>query len=696
MNGVFSILDVGIIISSVTNRRKKFTPLKMAELAEDIKSRGVDTPITVRPLPGSRLADTDRKVQYELVCGERRWRASKMAGVPTIPAMVRALTDEQALEIQICENLQSEDLTELEEAEGYEDLMKLAEITAEEVGKRIGKSKSYVYARLKLLDLCSEARASLRDGKIDASRSLLVARIPDQKLQIKAMAEIIEGTGYSNPKEPMTYRQAQLHLQQNYMLKLSDAKFKITSVDLVPEAGSCKTCNKRTGHDPDLFSEIKGADVCIDPPCFHKKEEAHKAELVKKASEKGQTVITGKEAQELKANNSYNGKILGYRRLDKAEDSPTEKPLRNIIGDLMKAEGIKPVLIEDPRDNGEFMECLPNEVVLKLLTAVEKTATATAEQTANAPKISKHVQQLVDEKKAKAKAKAKAAYEQDWRDSLVARTWETIARSDDVVYSFNMALHRFIALQAAKNLSTEQAAKVGNFLGLDKIGTHSALIDYIKTSDTPDAVHMLIIMIVGSNANDLSYADRVANEGMHLIAGIVHSPRLDTTLQDIQAEALAKHFPQVKERKAALAPAPAARAKEGGGGNKGAKSGGDAAASKKSPVRAAKLSAEEATQGIADALQGIEGAASASAVALPAEPAGGANAVSVAPPAEDDALLAAAEALVAREQKASVRLLKSELKVGTTKAMELMSWLEKLGKVSACDERGGRKVLVQP
>jgi hypothetical protein len=189
----------------------------------------------------------------------------------------------------------------------------------------------------------------------------LVARIPDHKLQIKAMKDSVSGHGYygSAGREPMTYRQAADHIQRNYMLKLGEATFKITAVDLLPDAGSCKTCTKRTGHDPDLFSDIKGADVCTDPSCFHKKEEAHAALQVREAQAKGQTVIVGKEAQEIALNAYGNTKFKGYKRLDSAEDSPTSVPLRKIIGAQMKAEGVKPVMIEHPNKKGEMVECLP-------------------------------------------------------------------------------------------------------------------------------------------------------------------------------------------------------------------------------------------------------------------------------------------------------------------------------------------------
>jgi ParB/RepB/Spo0J family partition protein len=656
MTEQFAQIGLSLIAPSLTNPRKTFNQVRLQELADNIKASGVHTPVLVRMLPGHRAADTERSVIYELVAGERRYRASEMAGVDTIPALIRPLTDDQVLEIQLVENLHRDDLTALEEAEGYEALMEHTGMTAVQVGEKINKSRTYVYNQLKLLDLCSEARVSLRDGSIDPSRALVVARIPDHKLQIKAMKEIVDGHGYSSPREPMTYRQALEHVQRNYMLKLGEAKFKITNAELVPAAGSCKTCTKRTGHDPDLFSDVKGADVCTDPPCFHKKEEAHAAVLVKEAKDRGQTVIAGKEAKELLTNH-YDTKFKGYKRLDSTEDSPTGQPLRKIIGQQMEADGIKPTMIESAK--GVLVACLPNEVSLQLLKRVEGQAAA-------AKTVAKEVRELVDSKKAKVEAKATAAYEQEWRDQLVARTWQSIERIEDPMQWFTEHLHRFIALKTANNLSTDQSTKVAELIGLDKVGSHSALIDHVKTTEDPERVHLLMIMVRDSSANDLSYSDRVANEGMHLVAEAIFQNGLQSTLKDIKSEALAKHFPKVKEQKVKVATAPAARPKEGAGGKK-----------------AVKLSAEEATLGIAAAMQGIDGAASApvGAVALPAEPAG-------------DPLLATAVKVVVREQKATVRLLKTELSVGTSKAMELMDLLQKAGTVSACDERGARKVLV--
>jgi len=729
MNPTFTQAPLALIVTSLTNPRKTFDQGKLAELTASINEMGVHQPVLLRPLPASRLADTagmKPRPEFELVAGERRLRASKGAGLQTIPAMIRELTDDQVLEIQIVENLQRDDLSELEEAEGYEALMQHSQLNADQVGAKIGKSRSYVYARIKLLDLCQEARTSLRDGTVDASRALVVARIPDHKLQIKAMKEIVQGEGYGADREPMTYRQALNHMQRNYMLKLSDAKFKINCVDLVPEAGGCMSCAKRTGHDPDLFSDVKGADICTDPPCFHKKTEAHTAALVAEAKAKGQTVITGREAAELRGD-GYADKFKGYRRLDNAEDSPTDQPLRKIIGKLMQSEGITPTMIAHPRKEGELVACLPNEVALKLLKMAEA-------QSQTAPKVSKEVQQLVNDKKAKAEEKAKAKFEQGWRDLLVKETW----REAQGMPMYSVDVVRYLVLRAAKSLSTANAETICALLDLGKVSPHSAIIDFAKETKSPATLQALIIMQEASSAYEHSYNGE-ANEGLMLIARKVWDDQLDEVIKGIKQDMKAQVWPE-KPQKTPTAIAPAAQAKGAGGESK---------KTEKAALRAPKpkLGAKDAMQGIAAAMQSDEArgdfapgnylgaSAQGNDVGPASRPDGAANATGgvhakadettgtgvhadasdAAPDASqaaeghqaaaapnavhqpaggDRELLDKAVTVIKREQKATVRLLKTELTIGTTKALQLMAWLEHQGHVSPTDERGARKVLV--
>lgn len=295
----FQLLPLSALIESDRNPRTTFDHAKLSELAASIKAVGVHTPILVRPLPGRRVPDTGPGITHEIIAGARRFRASQEAGETTIPAVIHDMDDNAALEAAIVENLQREGLSELDEAEGYEALMKHSGLNADQVGAKIGKSRSYVYGRMKLLDLCPEARSAMHSGKMDASKGLLIARIPDHKLQMKAVTAITK-PNWQN--DQMSVRAASDWLRQNVMLRLTDAPFKTKDATLMPAAGSCADCPKRTGANPELFSDVDSPDVCTDTKCYQKKVDAHTEKLADKARAKGLEVISGKEAKQLKPN----------------------------------------------------------------------------------------------------------------------------------------------------------------------------------------------------------------------------------------------------------------------------------------------------------------------------------------------------------------------------------------------------------
>lgn len=366
----FAFLNLEAIAPSPTNPRKHFDAAKLTELTEIIKSGGVHQPILVRPLPGSRIPETDRAAQYEIVAGERRWRASQQAGLTTIPAMVRHLTDDQVLEAQLVENLQRTDLSELEEAEGYETLMAHTGIGSDVLATKIGKSRAYVYARLKLLDLSAECKQAMRDGQIDASRALLIARIPDTALQTKALNE---ATRKDYQGEISSLRAFQNWLHANVMLRIDAAPFKVADANLVPQSGSCTNCPKRTGAMPDLFAEVataSGNDLCTDPACYHAKADAHHAILSEIARSRGLRVIYGKEAKEIIPKHTDSSKIDGYSPLSQRRedittpDGHTGLTLRELLG----ADAPGAVLIEHPYTK-ELIEAVPTAEAEALLLA---------------------------------------------------------------------------------------------------------------------------------------------------------------------------------------------------------------------------------------------------------------------------------------------------------------------------------------
>ncbi len=475
------------IAPSLTNPRRHFDAAKLQELADSINASGVHQPVLLRPLPAHRLEDTHREArankrpapEFELIAGERRWRACQLAGLVEIPAMVRPMTDTEALEAQVIENLQREDVTELEEAEGYEVLMRTGNLTADQVGAKIGKSRSYVYARLKVLDLCSKAREALRDGKIDFSKGLLIARIPDEGLQLQALSYCAPASHYHQP----SYRECANHVQQNYMLKLGSAKFKITDASLVPKAGSCKECPKRTGANPDLFHDVDGADVCTDPKCYHAKEEAHSAAVKKAALESGAHIIEGREAKALMPN-SWSSEVKGYLRLDDKNDSPTDKPLRKLIGKAMEQQGIKPTLVANPHKDGELVAVITPgqaEVLLKATNQEEAAA-----------KIEQEAQRDAEAAKRQAAAEAKTAYEEQWRWDVLTTTWEQIRNGTHEAPSD--AVMRDIATTMAKGLNQDRARKLCKLLDLGKVAPVAGVLQYIAGTDAPaDALQLMVM-----------------------------------------------------------------------------------------------------------------------------------------------------------------------------------------------------------
>ncbi len=273
-------------------RRLRFNGEQLAELAASIRDHGVLQPIIVRSLRPGVGTPGGEPARYELVAGERRYHAAKAAELETIPAVVRELTDEQVLEVQLIENLQRADLHPMEEAEGYSQLMKVHGHAIEELHARVGKSRSYVYGRLKLLSLSQKCRAAFYADKISASVALLLARIPNEKLQDEALQAV---TGEDTHHLGLTLAEARQLIHEHYMLRLKHAPFPIEDETL--PGGPCSKCPKRTGNQPELFDDVSDADMCTDPPCYEAKtREQGKRELAA-AKVAGRAVMSAAEAK---------------------------------------------------------------------------------------------------------------------------------------------------------------------------------------------------------------------------------------------------------------------------------------------------------------------------------------------------------------------------------------------------------------
>ena len=152
--------------------RRHFAGDALEELAASVRARGVIQPLIVRPMP-------DRAGHYEIVAGERRWRASQMAQLHEIPVIIRDFSDTEVLEVAIVENIQRADLNPLEEAQGYRQLMERFGHTQERLASALGKSRSHIANLLRLLQLPEEVQAHLREGRLTAGHARTLVTAPD-------------------------------------------------------------------------------------------------------------------------------------------------------------------------------------------------------------------------------------------------------------------------------------------------------------------------------------------------------------------------------------------------------------------------------------------------------------------------------------------------------------------------------------
>jgi ParB/RepB/Spo0J family partition protein len=280
-------ISIDEIAESPSNPRKLFGDLEA--LSKSLVSLGFIQDIVVRPTMGG-------KKPYEAVVGHRRLRAAKMAGIAAVPCVVRTLNDSEALQYQMAENIERESLSVLEEAEGLHRLHTDAHLSSEDIGKRVGKSERWVQSRIQLLKLGSEARAALVKDPTFVSTAILLAAIPSHKLQ----ADAVEVVGKPGPDgEVMSYRAAKEYLRENFTTELRGVAFDRKDDMLVPEAGPCTTCPKRTANNPELFSEYKRVDVCTDVVCFKKKMDAHWDAEREKAKAKGLKALSLQEGKRL-------------------------------------------------------------------------------------------------------------------------------------------------------------------------------------------------------------------------------------------------------------------------------------------------------------------------------------------------------------------------------------------------------------
>jgi ParB/RepB/Spo0J family partition protein len=344
----------------------------LEELAASMREVGVLEPLIVRPAP----AGSPEGITHELVAGHRRDLAAEIAGLPTVPCLVRDYTDDQVLEVIAIENGQREGVHPLDECDLFAELVKRGR-TVVEIADKVGRPTPYVAQRLKLSDLSEKGREALDQERISLGAALALARVP-AKLQDRALADVVvkveeyEDEGQVTSLPTATAKDVQRTIRNKYMLKLADAPFPLEDAKLVKKAGACSACPKRTGNQQALFADVT-EDLCTDPECFKGKAAAHWPTLAKEREAAGQRVLDAKEAK--RAVDGYNSE---YVQLD-GEHYNYNTGKRVEVSKLLEKAGVaSEVVVARDEQTGRVVELVARKDVAKAEAALKPKAKAAA------------------------------------------------------------------------------------------------------------------------------------------------------------------------------------------------------------------------------------------------------------------------------------------------------------------------------
>ncbi len=535
-----SMLPLELLHPSPFNPRRTFRAID--ELAENIKAEGrVLQPLLVRPRMVNPLRD-DQTDGYEIVFGHRRDRAAELAGLTHVPCMVRAMTDQQAMRAQVSENLQREDVHPIEEAEGLQRLLDDG-IKADDLAAQLGKSRSYVYGRLKLLQACPQVRDACLAGEVTAEVALLIARLRTDKLQAHALNHIKGRNGDITDGGAASFRQIRAMLHERYTLELSAALFDPEDASLVPDAGPCSSCPKLSGNAPE-FADVaaqaprywRGDQAtagalksCTDPDCFAGKNSAHLARQATAMSAAGKTVIDGNRArQAVGADGKVKGAFVALADVRQA----------------LKKAGTKAevVTIQDPRTG-------------KTVQAV-KRADLQAAGVDVAPKSASRGSPSADRYAIEQKARvAKAQAETEARRRLLAQVRSTAAQRPRSADELRLVLAALLIegpadWQATALLCQMHVGPADN----ESTGRQQQLMDQLP-SMSPDALALLLLDLV--LVRDCCPNQWELDPPAVTLDGLAGLYGIDT------AAARAEPAPEPAPAPAASTPPPAARATAG-------------------------------------------------------------------------------------------------------------------------------------
>ena len=383
MNTKIERLSLADVLRGKLNPRTHFDPEKIRELVASFREHGFTASLShllVRPHP-----TLERK--YELICGERRWRAATELRMESVPAVVSQMEDAQVLELQLVENLQREGLTPLEEAEGFRAVLALCDDdgapshSVRSLADKIGRTEMHVRDRLGLCKLSGTlAGEALEAGELPVTHARLLARVPAGKLRDDFTRRVLKPL---DGMAPIPYRQLERILRDECMIELRGSNFDALDPALVPvrldpatgdrvAGGSCSDCafNTKNGDSSSKFH------MCMNPECFREKKDASHVKWMGSVTDegKGRTALGLEEASHVF---DISGKKLSYNSGFVAlDDLPHEHDLKRGVKDpspwkkLIRGQGVPVVLAKD--EDGKIRELADHKLAVAAARQNEK------------------------------------------------------------------------------------------------------------------------------------------------------------------------------------------------------------------------------------------------------------------------------------------------------------------------------------
>lgn len=282
-----TMLELNRLDPSPTQPRKRFDQEKLDQLTESMREHGFTlSALTVRPKPGDSGKNGDSR--FEIVTGERRARAANAAGIVKAPCFVRDLSDEEVVEQQLIENVQREDLTPIEEAEGYKQILALVHpgtgkkvYTIASLAKRIGKKERYIFDSLALCNLDPTTKAEVESGRLAKKTAGLIGRVPEESQRRKFAEQVLHP---QKEEGPLSHRKAEELMHREFIRDLRVATFDPEDPNLLPveevggkrlAGGACTDCPFRAGNTAAAGDVAKQKhSICLNPSCYDRKQAA--------------------------------------------------------------------------------------------------------------------------------------------------------------------------------------------------------------------------------------------------------------------------------------------------------------------------------------------------------------------------------------------------------------------------------------